>query len=293
MIMLLCSTVLGSLLNRESTLAIIYLLTFYLVYSNHSLLGLLLKAMVVKSILFLLLAPLEIYVMGKANISELQFSGGQYYNIGVLLLVAILSEGVLSTLWKRIIVIVLCATIITSFSRGALLIMPFVLLAIVRFKINVFFFLIGLSAMLSLALEDTFYWEYWRLRLNLGSDGLNDFFSSSSRFEIIEVYWNNVDLYHFIFGYGIGGIKDFLIESTSGVLQFGSLHNLFFNTLGELGLLAFVLLMFRFLLKGFINRSRSVVLLIAFLLFGLTTGLELVNMSRNYSMDIFLLILLL
>lgn len=278
--------------SNDTLLAVIYLSSFYLLFNKEEYRALILKLLIIKGVLFLALAPLEIYAMGKENVSELQFSGGQYYNIGVLILVAILGENRLNKKWRGILVLLLYVTILISFSRGALLILPLVLLSTLRLGRKVVPLIVILGIVVLNKLENSFFLEYWRLRLNL-ADGIESMFTSSSRSDIIGVYRDNVDLFHFLFGYGIGGIKNFMMDATDGVMQFGSLHNFFFNSIGEIGILVFSSLLILVFLRLQRYSKRGVLLMFTFLLFGLTTGLELVNMSRNFSMDIFLLILLL
>lgn len=294
LLLLLSSVMLISgVMSIDGLVACVYLYTFYLLFNRREYVAILLKSVVAKAILFLVLAPLEIQAMGKQNLSELQFTGGQYYNIGALILVLIVGYGVLNKFWIRTVIVTLYVTILMSFSRGALLIFPLVILATFRLDRKTVPFLVILCCGLYVRIKDTFFLEYWRLRLNLTSSSVEGLFSSSSRHEIIDVYWDNVDIFHFLFGYGIGGIKSFMTNSTKGIMQFGSLHNFVMNSIGEIGLFGFISLITVIAFKAFRYGRRELLLILSFFLFGLTTGLELMNMSRNFSMDIFMLILIL
>tara|TARA_B100000963_G_scaffold359796_1_gene388230 strand:+ start:13078 stop:14283 length:1206 start_codon:yes stop_codon:yes gene_type:complete len=283
--------------------------------------NLLINYIVVKYSLYIILIPIELFIASKDNLSKLQFSGGQYNSIAILIIFLMVLNVAKSFDYKikkyvlPLTTSLLFITILFSFSRGAIIVGIIILFGFfTKIKFKHFFLFISVSVisffMFSLIIsEEIFFLKYWLLRLDLASNNSNfiDFslsnfinsFDYSSR-NIFYEFFTELSFYDIFFGTGIGTSK-FVIEQLSlGEFSFGSFHNMFLTLIIERGILFFTffttLLIWSILKMLLIIRRNKFQLFIysfALLLFSVTTGFELFVNSRDFNIDFILLFFLL
>ncbi len=270
-----------------------------------------------KTTLYLILIPLELATLSNGGFSILQFTGGQYHNIGILLLTLSYAYyfGTNTNIIK-ILNFLLFITIILSFSRVAILVYLIVLVYFLflflikiilnpKFKksillINIFFlFLILLNYNLENIYINDFL-NYWMVRLNqidYEFDFKNIFEESyleNGRSFMLSLIYQKSNLVNLLFGYGIGTSQYILSLFTNGELHFGSFHNLIGTVIAERGIfvgVVFVIYIF-YIWKYFFFKKKSFFFFSLFLFFSLTTGVELLVNSRDLNFDITILLLL-
>ena len=308
------------------SLSVLYPLTFYLAANVIKLecwgpdhLGRLIStAAMVACIVPLSLLPLELAQRQTGDVSTLQVGARSYATLGIVFLLAgvlLHTFGGMSGRTRVLSLIAVVALFGMSFSRGALLSAVLLLVGIFVFgrKVRTRFFL-GLAAG-SLALLQVVTWVYpkfldgvshfWLLRTNIGSNT-----SDKTDFDVALFLENGRDdIWQFgiaawersiAWGHGIGSTPYLFREATNGVLGYSGMHNLLVTVLAERGLFGAlgVLLIFGRIVKP-IFKSRGLSLshsfflfsFIVFLLFALTTGVELfLNSTRemNASLTVYL-----
>jgi hypothetical protein len=283
--------------------------------------NLIINYILLKYSLYLILIPIEFFVTSKSSMAELQFSGGQYNSIAVLILLIIILYVAKSFDFKikktvlPLAIVLIFSTILVSFSRGGFVIGLVLLLAFTH-KIKLKYFLIGSSLVAicffqfsGINIEDMFVLKYWLLRLDLFNNVTGE--SSISISNLLSSYnydsrsffytiLNDRSFLDILVGSGIGSSKLVINEFSNGNFAFGSFHNLFLTILVERGLL--FLSFFTILLLGtlskmliIIKKNRYILFMSSFalMLFAVTTGFELFVNSRDFNVDFILLFFLL
>jgi hypothetical protein len=269
-----------------------------------------------KSMLYIILMPVELIALNRSGFSVLQFTGGQYHNIGILLLT--LSFAYYFEIQNKIklyIHLLLFVTVFLSFSRMAMLVYFVVLLYFAFFVMYKLIFEKGLKNYLifSLVLFLFFnisnfstsneyindFFNYWRLRLNQAGDDFD--YSSifdasyveSGRGMLVQLFYEKVNFLNLLLGYGIGSSQYVLSEFSHGQFHFGSFHNLILTVVAERGVLFgfFFIFFIVYMIILQIKNRHAIFFFILFLVFSITTGVELFVNSRDINFDITLLLL--
>lgn len=283
--------------------------------------NLIIKYILLKYFLYLILIPVELFIASKSNLAELQFSGGQYNSIAVLILLLIILYVAKSFDFKikkivlSLAIVLIFSTILTSFSRGGFIIGFILLLAFIH-KIKLKYFLTGISLLIicfflfvGINIDDIFLLKYWLLRLNLLDNISGEISFSISTFldsynydsrSFFYTILNDRGFLEILVGSGIGSSKVVINEFSNGNFAFGSFHNLFLTVLVERGLLflsLFTILFLGTLLKMLIiiKKNRYILFMFSFalILFSITTGFELFVNSRDFNIDFIILFFLL
>lgn len=276
-----------------------------------------------RALLYLLLIPFEISFSGKIGVHNLQFSGGQYHNIAILILILLLIEylekiGICLNFEKRIAWILYISTTVLSFSRvGIILLFLYVIIQNLflnqsKLKSIFYYCLFFLFILLSLQFisteyEDNLVFQYWMNRLNIDFKNSSTIFSENSifssdsndnlRLSLLQIGQQR-NLISYIFGIGIGATPYFLGDITNGEIVFGSFHNFFGTIFFERGIFIFflVFLFFIYILYKIlqVNGAKGGLILkyMMFIIFISTTGAELFVNSRDFNIDMILCLLL-
>ena len=275
----------------------------------------------IKYSLYIILIPVEVRLNSKVNLAGLQFSGGQYNSIAILILTLIILfvgksfglkiKGFVIYLAK----VLFLTTVLLSFSKGGVVVGCIVLLAEIR-RSNVkkiaraLMLFTGAYIILQndITIDNSFTLKFWLQRLDIynGVTGQTDFSASS----VIEAYrsgsrdvfyqfFSGRNVIDVIFGSGIGTSNYIIYEASKGKFAFGSFHNLFLTIFMERGLLFLVFFTALFLSRiskmiRVIKEHRYRLFLYAFalLLFATSTGFEFFVNARDFNVDFIILLFL-
>jgi hypothetical protein len=269
--------------------------------------------------LYIVLIPVEVRLNAKMNWAGLQFSGGQYNSIAILILTLIImyvgrSLGLkIKGFFIYFAKVLFLATVLLSFSRGGLVVGCIVLLAEIR-RSNVknifkaFILFSGAYIMLqdAITIDNSFTLKFWLQRLdiynnvtgetNFSTSSIIDTYRSSSR-DVFYEFFSGRNVIDIIFGSGIGTSTYIINEGSKGKFGFGSFHNLFLTIFMERGLLFLTFFTGLFLsrISKMIrvikeHRYRLFLYALALLLFATSTGFELFVNSRDFNVDFIILL---
>jgi hypothetical protein len=212
---------------------------------------------------------------------------------------------------KYLVLIMLCFTVLFSFSRvGIILLFTYFLFNFIFFEKNKFKFISVLVLFLLLCynffnLEENLFTTFWQNRLNIDLDNLTSIqFSTIFNQEgsddvrgLIREMGLKRNIFQFFFGTGIGTTPEYLFEISKGIYRFSSFHNFFLTILFERGILIFFLILIYFLnliyklIKLNLLRSNVFLIFLLFIIFITTTGADLFLNSRDFNIDMFLCLL--
>tara|TARA_A100001011_G_scaffold334710_1_gene363186 strand:+ start:985 stop:2202 length:1218 start_codon:yes stop_codon:yes gene_type:complete len=268
--------------------------------------------------LYIIMIPLEVYLNSRANIAGLQFSGGQYNSIAILIMILIIlyvGKSIGLKIKKHFITyakFLFFTTVLLSFSKGGLVVGLIMFLTEIR-NINIKKLFVGILLVSSayfillntITIENSFTLKYWLLRfdlydnitgnVNISSSSLTEALQSNSR-DIFYSFLNERNFLDFLVGSGIGTSTYIIKEASSGEFSFGSFHNLFLTIFMERGfffLSFFTTLLIYNISKMLIiikeHRFRLFFYSLALLLFAISTGFEFFVNSRDFNIDFIIL----
>jgi hypothetical protein len=273
-----------------------------------------------RALVYLILIPLELSTSGKLGVHNLQFSGGQYHNIAILMLIILaityLNSNTFNLRYEQFFAWSLYViTIFLSYSRVGillLLIYLFVYFIIIAQNKLKHYFAIGLASLIFsnfinfINFNDSLFFQYWISRLNIDPENLMTnsahqaiFYSNENdnlRSTILEIGFER-NFFETFFGTGIGTTPLFLSLKTHGEIALGSFHNFFGTILFERGIIILILAVAFFiniLFKIFLEREKKLDMFLKyaiFIIFITTTGAELFVNSRDFNVDMIVCLL--
>jgi O-antigen ligase len=323
----LYSFILGSHINVHEAVIIFYLNVLFPIFiyigifsfngESTRLLNLISSNIFLMLVIAILLIPIELLYQGKSHLATLQFGGGQYSLIGLLILSApFLYEwyrGKASGYAKLFIALIIFLIFATSFSKGSILIgimTVFGVLIFTRNNINFLKLVILLATtyvfiIFGIELEfinDAF--TYWAARL----DGLFDnifivieLIKESGRGNIWSIGVSQIEN-NPVFGQGIGSSSEIIKQESD--FTFSGFHSNFLTVFVERGIAGVLLigyLIAKYLVLATKVKLKAVSQLgawffyLLFVLFSNTTGVELFmysSKSVNVNILIYMVILI-
>jgi hypothetical protein len=270
-----------------------------------------------KTSLYLIFAPFELSHSMGGGFNGLQFTGGQYHNIGILLITLSCAHYFrIKTSLIFVLNLLLFLTLILSFSRVGSIIciflvvyyaLPFLYHIVIKisFKKVLFlltsllvFWLLGQIQSENIYIND--FLNYWSLRLNQvnGEFDVNNIFDESyadnARILMLDLIFQKSNFIYILFGSGIGTSQFVLSYFTSGELQFGSFHNIFGTVLVERGLFVLIFLVYFlfYIARKILFNSKAILFFMLFILLSISTGVELFVNARDLNFDVTIILFL-
>lgn len=270
-----------------------------------------------RSVTYIILIPLELSSSDKEGFHNLQFTGGQYHNVGIMFLLSVIVNylhRIDNYIYKKeriITFILLFVTVLLSFSRvGIILFLIYISFNFVNINFKKVLYLLSFGLILYTSfhffnLEDNLFITFWQNRLNIDLGDVNTFkisniFNQENGDDVRGVirdigFQRNV--FEFVIGTGIGTTVEYLFQNSNGLYRFSSFHNFFLTILFERGIFSFflVIMYFMWLIFNFLRlhllRSNIFFTFLLFIFFIISTGAELFLNSRDFNIDMVLCLL--